>query len=240
MMVKCSRCGKIYDYDERSGVCTHCNAFTSNPEPAEGTGNVWGDAYKKKKVSFSGTGLIIVALTILIVLVPVIAIPITKHGVQVAIEDIQLEEEVEEVKAVGEAFPIQEDAKIQITGSAKCPYWEEKVPDGYDIIVVNYEWYQDDEYSYSWWDQEVFIKLPTGEYQENVYLYLLEAEVYVSEEEMAELYGYSSYLMDGGKALLFIVPEDVNSAELYIYSTSEDDEEETRNYKYIVPISWEE
>jgi len=69
---------------------------------------------------------------------------------------------------------------------------------------------------------------------------LLEAEVYVSEEEMAELYGYSSYLMDGGKALLFIVPEGVNSAELYIYSTSEDDEEETRNYKYIVPISWEE
>ena len=232
MKVKCPRCGKVFSYEERNGICDQCNFYMSKPIPAPET-QLQKD-WKFMKIQKIGCAILIG----LMILVPLIAIPNTNKLINQRLQERKIGVLQPQTADMQETVKIGEE-KIQITTCAQMDEWQKYAPEGFSIVLVTYQAQDLPDSSFSY-DTSVYIELPSGEYIEPVNSYRLAEEIGEARECLVE----SCHIVDGvnekSGSFAFLVPVDTKQAMLALYYRPEKSGTRVLETIYQIAINWEE
>lgn len=241
MKVKCSNCGKSFNYEKQEGVCKHCGRYMRNPvsagiqehyryETLENTSKLnqkqidkteSTSKTKKEKKNHRTTPQKISCIVILATMAMLFLVVYYDTNKQVAAS-----RQIKEVGIIPSASVEMEqdiqmgDGILSITGYGGIKEWKEYVPEGFRLVYVEFVIKQEME-DYFRYHTKPYLKLPETTYIEPVSKMRLAEEVGSDWEALEENYGiYDCFEGEKGH-LLFLVPEETKDATFVIQYFSE-------------------
>lgn len=162
MKIRCSECGKRYDYDVYTGICPRCSVYNKPDEkvddviPRNAAEISNGNYSKKNNTEISGkngvkasyvAGIVIVVLMILVLIIPIFLVPAYIKNKQ---ENNVLPKAVEpSIVKQGEAIPFSDDEvsiEITIEGAQIDHQVDYNIPDEYEMVRVDYHISEEEEH----------------------------------------------------------------------------------------------
>ncbi|MBD5543162.1 MAG: hypothetical protein HDR01_02660 [Lachnospiraceae bacterium] len=238
--IKCKNCGKSFHYEECNGICKYCGRYMGMRDVEEQRKR--NETDKRQKANSKWTENQKILCTFLVgIMVIVLVVSVFRTSKQAAINTASREVGIIEADAAAMQEDIFiKDGSLQILACGIVEEWKEQVPEGYELIYIEYEAKEGVRSYYT----DVYLKLPQMAYVKPVREYLLSDEVGIDGDILEEEYGICGELREGNGRILFLVPEEIQKADLAIYSYGESDVEKKDSTKilqtvYEIPVDWE-